>query len=102
LIKDIKNIKPAGNDMSTKKYETLVEMLNNEGYNVNELQDDNGSAYFILNNKNGDLCFTVFQEIDYLEIYIETFDDEFEIFYTVETKKYKQAKSAFNYLQKLL
>ena len=88
--------------LTTKKYENLMEMLNNEGYNVRESINDNEGTYFVFNSENSNLHFTVFLEIDCLEIYVEAFDSEFEVYYTVETKKYKQAKSAFNYLQKLL
>lgn len=88
--------------LTTKRYENLMEMLNNEGYNVSEFIDGNKSPYFILNKEDGNLYFTVTQEIDYLEICLEAYAISLKDYYVVETKKYKQAKTAFNYLQKLL
>ena len=59
--------------LTTKRYENLMKMLNNEGYNVSEFQDGNKSPYFILNKENSNLYFTVTQEIDYLEICLEAY-----------------------------
>lgn len=86
----------------TKRYENLMEMLNNEGHIVNEFQEANEYEYFTLNSENGAFYFTVIQEIDYLEIIVELFDNELQDYYVVENRKYKQAKAAFNFLQKLL
>lgn len=85
-----------------KRYENLMEMLNNEGYNVNEFQEANESPYFTLNSEDGNLYFTVTQEIDYLEIVVEIFDKELQDYRTVDNRIYKKAKSAFNFLHKLL
>ena len=85
-----------------KRYENLIEMLNNEGYIVNQFEEANESPYFTLNSEDGNLYFTVTQEIDYLEIIVELFDRELQDYYTVENRVYKQAKSAFNFLLKLL
>ena len=85
-----------------KRYENLIEMLNNEGYIVNQFEEANESPYFTLNSEDGAFYFTVIQEIDYLEIIVELFDRELQDYYTVENRVYKQAKSAFNFLHKLL
>ena len=85
-----------------KRYENLIEMLNNEGYIVNQFQEANESPYFTLNSEDGVFYFTVTQETDYLEIIVEVFDRELQDYRTVENRKYKQAKAAFNFLQKLL
>jgi hypothetical protein len=86
----------------SKRYENLIEMLNEEGHIVNEFQEANESPYFTLNSENGNFYFTVTQEMDYLEIIVEIFDRQLEDYYTVENRVYKQAKSAFNFLHKLL
>lgn len=85
-----------------KRYENLIEMLNNEGYIVNQFEEANESPYFTLNSEDGNLYFTVIEQMDYLEIIVELFDRELQDYYTVENRVYKQAKSAFNFLHKLL
>ena len=88
--------------LNTKRYENLKNSLVEEGFVVTELIDGNKNPYFVLNSEDGNLYFTVTQEIDYLELYVEAYDEERDVYYPIDEKKYTQPKAAFNFLYEML
>ena len=83
------------------KYYELLNLLNNNGYTISLFEehfDDEIIESVVIGNKN------YFIDISPIENYIEIEvvsgnEEEYNI---IETKKYKNVKSAFNYIKKYM
>ena len=79
------------------KYNELLDMLSNRGYNVSEFEEL-GEEYSAIIDNNTNIFANIYLE-DTIEIYIFNKEDEDEC---IESKNYKNTKYAYNFIKKYL
>lgn len=83
------------------KYYELLNLLNNNGYTISLFEehfDDEIIESAVIGNKN--YFIDIFPIENYIEIEVVSGNkEEYDI---IETKKYKNVKSAFNYIKKYM
>lgn len=80
------------------KYNKLLDMLNNRGYNVSEFEEL-GEEYSAIIDNNTNILANIYLE-DTIEIYIYNKNKDGDE--CIESKNYKNIKYAYNFIKKYL